>query len=394
MDVRISEPRRPTPDDEAYPWLAEAVALRHDLHRRPETAYVEHRTAAAVAGKLRSWGWAVTEGVGGTGVVATLQAGTGRRSLGLRAELDALPIAEDSGLPFASEVPGVMHACGHDGHMAILLAAARRLAETRRFDGTVTAIFQQAEENGPGARDMIADGLFERFPVDAVYALHNWPGLATGRFAILDGPVMAAADRAVVTIRGRGGHGAAPQEAIDPVPAAASFITALQTIVARNLDPFETAVITVGTIHGGTAANVIPDEVELQLTARSFSPVVRRRIESRIRGLAAAQAESFGATATVAWRPGADAVVNHPVETALARRVAIETFGEQILVPDFRPRTASEDFSHMLAVRPGAFLFVGNGEGAPLHSPHYRFDDAVIAPAARLWVRLAEVFLR
>ncbi|TBW35525.1 amidohydrolase [Siculibacillus lacustris] len=393
MDVRLAPPRRQAPDDRAYPWIAEAIALRHDLHRRPETAFAEHRTAAAVAGALRSWGWAVTEGVGGTGVVATLRAGTGERRLGLRAELDALPIGEESGLPFASENPGVMHACGHDGHMAILLAAARRLAETRRFDGTVTAIFQPAEENGPGARAMIDDGLFERFPVDAVYALHNWPGLATGHFAILDGPVMAAADRAVITIRGRGGHGAAPQEAIDPVPAAASFVLALQTIVARNLDPFETAVVTVGTIHGGTAANVIPDAVELQLTARSFSPAVRQRVEARLRTLAAAQAESFGATATVDWRPGADAVVNQEAETALARRVAIETFGEEVLVPDFRPRTASEDFAHMLAVRPGAFLFVGNGDGAPLHSPHYRFDDAVVAPAARLWVRLAEVFL-
>lgn len=377
-----------------FPWLGDIISLRRQLHRTPELALSEHRTASLVARNLRSWGWDVVEHVGGTGVVASLAAGEGTRGIALRAELDALPILEDSGVAFSSENPGQMHACGHDGHMAILLAAARYLAETRKFSGIVRAIFQPAEETGPGARDMIADGLFERFPFDVIYALHNWPGLPAGRFAVQDGPAMAAADGAIVTIRGRGGHGAAPHEAIDPVPAAASFISALQTIVSREVDPLDTAVVTVGAIRAGTVSNIIPDEVEMHVSIRAFAEDVRRRIEQRIRKLASAQAEAFGATASVEYDAGTPAVLNDPAAAHFARQIILDTFGQDGLITHFPPRMASEDFSEFLAVKPGAYMFVGNGDSRPLHSPQYQFNDAIIGPAGRLLVRLAESHLR
>lgn len=371
----------------------EFAALRRDLHAHPELAFEEHRTSELVAGLLSEWGYEVTRGVGGTGVVATLRRGNGPRALGIRADMDALPITEETGLPHASTAPGRMHACGHDGHTAILLAAARHLAESGRFSGALNLIFQPAEEIGQGARRMLDDGLFDRFPCDAVFGLHNWPGVAEGRFGFVTGPAMASVDWARITVRGRGGHGAEPHTAVDPVVAAAHVITSLQTIVSRNAPPLDTAVVTVGSVHGGEAANVIPDAVELLLTTRAFRPEVRARLEERVKALATLQAESFGAAAEIEWRQGFPSVVNHAAETALARATAASTFGEGAIEPAFAPRTASEDFAFLLQARPGSYLFLGNGDSAPLHSPRYEFNDALIAPGAAYWVALAETFL-
>ena len=367
------------------------IALRHRLHAAPELSREEHATSALVADLLEGWGYEVARNVGGTGVVATLRNGAGERSIGLRADMDALPIVETTGLDHASTRPGVMHACGHDGHMTILLAAAKEMAERRDFSGTVRLIFQPAEEVG-GAVEMLADGLFDRFPVDAVFAMHNWPGVPAGEFRFATGPVMASVDLVIITIRGKGGHGALPHEAVDPIVAAASLVLALQTIVSRNVDPLETAVVTVGMIHGGTLPNVIPDTVELQITTRAFTDAVRDRVRARIRALAEAHAASYGATAEVNHPPGFPALVNHPGETEFARQVAIRQFGEA-RVGGMTPRMVSEDFAFMLLRKAGSYLFVGNGPGAELHSPRYDFNDAIIEPAARYWVALVKDYL-
>jgi hippurate hydrolase len=286
-----------------------------------------------------------------------------------------------------------MHACGHDGHTAILLAAARFLAEQGEFDGTLHLIFQPAEEIGQGAKKMIDAGLFERFPCEAIYGLHNWPGVRAGHLGCVDGPAMASIDYARVTITGQGGHGAEPHRAVDPVLATAHLITALQSVVSRNVDPLEMGVVTVGSIHGGHAANVIPDSVELRLTARSFKPEVRAVIKERVPALAKAQAESLGAHAEVDFQNGFPPVINHERETAFARAVARDALGEDFVDPHFRPRTASEDFAYLLQARPGSFLFLGNGDSASLHNPRYDFNDAVLAPAAAYWAHLVERYL-
>ena len=374
-------------------FLGEFVALRHDLHQYPELAFREHRTSKLIASRLASWGYEVEHGIAGTGIVATLRKGRGNRKVAIRADMDALPIEEATGLAYSSSNPGVMHACGHDGHTTILLAAARYLAESGRFDGTLRLIFQPAEEIGAGARKMIAEGLFDRFPVDAVFGLHNWPGVPSGHFGFVANAAMASVDQAVIRIVGKGGHGAEPHRGVDPVLASASLITALQSVVSRNVDPQEMAVVTVGSIHGGSASNVIPESVELKLTMRAYSESVRERLETRIPALARAQAESFGAVAEVDYRRGFPALINHADETAFAKSVAIRAFDRSVIEDDFRPRTASEDFAFMLQETPGSYLFVGNGDSAPLHSAHYDFNDAIIAPAARYWVQLAETFL-
>jgi hippurate hydrolase len=375
-------------------YLHEIVALRHDLHQYPELAFQERRTSKIIASNLSSWGYEVATGIAGTGIVATLRRGNGEKRIGIRADMDALPIEEATGLDYASNNPGVMHACGHDGHSSILLAAARYLSESGNFNGTLRLIFQPAEEIGAGARTMISEGLFERFPVDVVFGLHNWPGVPRGQFGFVAGAAMASVDQANIRIVGKGGHGAEPHRAIDPVLASASFITALQSVVSRNVDPQEMAVATVGSIHAGSASNVIPESVELKLTMRAFNERVREQLRERIPALARAQAESFGAAAEVDYRLGFPALINHREETAFAREVAIDTFGAAKVEADFKPRTASEDFAFMLQAQPGSYLFVGNGDSAPLHSAHYNFDDTIIAPAARYWVRLAEAFLR
>jgi len=381
-------------DAPARPETAEDfVALRRYLHSRPELAYEEHETSALVADYLRGWGYAVETGIGGTGVVGTLTVGSGGRSIGIRADMDALPIEEATGLDYASRNPGRMHACGHDGHTTILLDAAHELARTRNFSGTARLIFQPAEEIGGGARKMIRDGLFERLPVDAVFGLHNWPGVPTGRFAFLEGPAMASVDMAIIRVRGRGGHGAKPHLSVDPVVIAASLVLALQTVVSRNVDPLEAAVVTVGSIHGGSLPNVIPDSVELQLTVRAFDEGVRQAIRARITGLVETHVAAFGATAELHYPTGYPVLVNEPGQTGFARQVARRHFGADRIEPGLRPITASEDFAFMLEERPGSYLFLGNGDSADLHSPRYDFNDAVIPDAARYWVRLVEDFL-
>ncbi|MET0430815.1 MAG: M20 aminoacylase family protein [Microvirga sp.] len=370
----------------------EFVALRRDLHRHPELAFQETRTGALVAERLRGTGYTVTTGLAGTGVVGVLRKGAGERRLGLRADMDALPIAEATNLPYRSGTPGTMHACGHDGHTATLLAAAKRLAELD-FSGTLTLIFQPAEEIGAGARALVGKGLFEQFPVDAIFGFHNWPGVPRGQFGFIAGPAMAAVDKAEIRVVGRGGHGASPHETVDPVVAASAIVLALQSVVARNVDPREAAVVSVGAIHGGEASNVIPDSVDLSLTIRSFDPAVRDRLEERVTAITRGVAESYGARAELRYRRGLPALVNHAAETRFARDVALDAFGLGRLEADFKPRMASEDFAYLLEARPGSYLFVGNGDSAPLHSPQYDFDDAILAPAASLWVRLARAFL-
>jgi hippurate hydrolase len=373
--------------------LSSIVTLRRDIHCHPELSFQETRTSSLIAEKLEQWGYDVATGVAGTGVVGSLTIGDGPRKLGLRADIDALPISETTDLPFASQAKGVMHACGHDGHTAILLAAARRLAEERCFNGTLRVIFQPAEEIGAGARRMLEEGLLERFPIDAIFGLHNWPGEPSGRFGVLDGPAMAAVDRISATIQGRGGHGAEPHTTVDPVLAAAHVVTALQSVVSRNVDPRHAAVVTVGAIHGGNASNVIPDSVDLKLTIRSYDPAVRDLLENRLKNLIASVSEGFGATANVAYERGFPSVVNPAREAAIVRDVVARTFGQDALIPGFRPRMASEDFAFFLERLPGAFIFVGNGDGAPLHRPDYQFNDAIIGPASTLWVALARQFL-
>ena len=394
MNIIAHNPRSNDPVEKGIAtYLDEIIALRHDLHQYPELAFQELRTSKLVASRLSSWGYEVATGLAGTGIVATLRRGEGKKRIGIRADMDALPIEEATGLAYASSNPGVMHACGHDGHTSILLAAARYLAESGNFSGTLRLIFQPAEEIGAGARKMISEGLFERFPVDAVFGLHNWPGVPTGQFGFVAGPAMASVDKAIIKIIGKGGHGAEPHRTVDPVLASASFITALQSVVSRNVDPQEMAVVTVGSIHAGSASNVIPESVEMQLTMRAYNETVRQLLRERIPALARAQAESFGAEADVNYRLGFPALINHAAETAFARDVADDALGPAAIEKDFRPRTASEDFAFMLQANPGSYLFVGNGDSAPLHSAHYNFNDAIIAPAARYWVRLAETFL-
>lgn len=374
-------------------FIDEFIALRRDIHTHPELAFKETRTSALVADHLSQWGYDVTTGVGGSGVVGTLKRGNSSKTIGIRADMDALPIIEDTGLDYASSNSGVMHACGHDGHTTILLAAARYLAQSGRFSGTVHLIFQPAEEIGAGARRMIEDGLFERFPCDAVYGLHNWPGVPAGKFGFVTGPAMASVDRARIRVNGRGGHGAEPHKSVDPVVVASSIVLALQTVVARNLDPLDMGVVTVASIHGGDALNVIPAHVDLGITIRSFSQTVREELRRRIEAVARSQAESFGAVADVNYQWGFPALINAKVETDFARHVALSTFPNDTVIEDFRPRTASEDFAFMLEQKPGTYFFIGNGDSAGLHSPDYNFNDDILLPAALFWVRLTEASL-
>jgi hippurate hydrolase len=386
--------------DALHARVGEFVALRRDIHRHPELAFEEHRTAALVADKLEGWGYAVTRGVGGTGVVGTLVRGQGARRLGLRADMDALPIqeqpAEVGGREWASQRPGLMHACGHDGHTAMLLAAARRLAEDGGFDGTLHLFFQPAEEGGGGALRMMADGLFERFPCDAVFAMHNMPGVPQGHLVLRDGAAMASSDYAIITLTGTGGHGAMPQHAADPIVAAASLVMALQTVVSRNVDPLQAAVVTVGALHAGQANNVIPATATLELSVRALDRGVRALLEQRIRALAQAQAASFGVRAEVAWRPGYAVLVNSAAETEFARAVALELLGAERVTLQGPPLTGSEDFAFMLEQRPGSYLLIGNGDGpgsCMVHHPGFDFNDDNIAVGSAFWVRLAQRFL-
>ena len=376
----------------------EFVGVRRDIHRHPELAFGEHRTAALVADRLQAWGYQVERGLGGTGVVGRLVRGDGQRRLGLRADMDALPIDEATGLAYASCHQGVMHACGHDGHTAMLLAAAHHLATRGRFSGTLNLIFQPAEEGGGGALRMMEDGLFDTYPCDAVFAMHNMPGLPQGRFSLRDGAAMASSDYATVTLTGIGGHGALPQHSADPVVAAASIVMALQTVVSRNVDPLQMAVVTVGALHAGKANNVIPHSATLEISVRALDRGVRTLLEQRIKAIAAAQAESFGCRAQVDWRQGYAVLVNTPEETEFARQVALELAGADRVTLQGPPLTGSEDFAFMLEKVPGSYLLIGNGDGdsagaCMVHNPGYDFNDDNVALGAAYWVLLAERFL-
>ena len=377
------------------PRIGDFIALRRDLHRHPELAFEEHRTSALVAAKLREWGYAVSTGLGGTGVVGTLRKGHSDRAIGLRADMDALPITEapTTDRPWASAAPGRMHACGHDGHTAALLAAARLIVDTVDFDGTLHLIFQPAEEGAGGAVRMMADGLFTQHRCDAVYAMHNMPGLPTGQFVFRSGPTMASSDNVTVTLHGVGGHGAFPHRATDCVVAASSIVMALQTVVSRNVDPQQTAVVTVGAFQAGQANNVIPDRATLSLSVRALDPEVRVLLQQRIRELVTMQAASYGVRAEIDWCAGYSVLVNDARETAFATQVAQGLFGEARVTPQGDALTASEDFAFMLEQVPGCYFFIGNGQaGTPgacmVHNPGYDFNDDLIEPAAAFWAQL------
>ncbi len=375
--------------------VGELIETRRHLHAHPELSFEEHETAAYVAERLERWGYEVTRNVGGLGVVGRLKQGEGGRSIAIRADMDALPIQEATGLPYASRTHGKMHACGHDGHTAMLLGAAEYLARTRHFNGTVNLIFQPAEEAGKisGAQAMIADGLFERFPCDAIFGLHNHPGAPAGTFLMRAGPLMAAADTAIITITGRGGHASRPHLTVDPIVVAANMVMTLQTVVARNVNPTETAVVTVGTIHGGTASNVIPESAEIAVSIRSFSAEVRDLLETRVRDISTSIAGAHGASVSIDYERGYPVVVNSQEETDFATAVVRELVGEdKVGVCPMIP--GSEDFAYFLEHKPGCFLRLGNGENsAILHSSRYDFNDDSLTTGAAMWARLAERFL-
>ncbi|HBC9069979.1 TPA: amidohydrolase [Escherichia coli] len=373
--------------------------IRHQIHENPELGLQGFKTSALVAEKLRQWGYKVEQGLATTGVVATLKVGDGEKSIGLRADMDALPIYENSGKPWASKHPGLMHACGHDGHTTILLGAARYFAETRRFNGTLRLIFQPAEEMINGGEIMVKEGLFDRFPCDVIFGMHNMPGLPVGKFFFQPGALMASMDQFHITVRGCGGHGAIPHKAIDPVLVAAHITTALQSIVSRNVDPLEAAVITVGSIVAGEAANVIPDSAEMKISVRSLSRDTRQLLLTRIPALAQAQAASFGATAEVTHVNGTPVLVNDEEMARFAWQVACKTFGEDRAEFGIKPLMGSEDFSFMLEAQPkGGFLLFGNGDvgegSCMVHNPGYDFNDASLVPASSYWGALVEAWLQ
>jgi len=380
-DIGRMSPSTTSPIDSIRAWLPELTTWRRDFHAHPETGFEEHRTAGLVAERLEAMGIEVHRGIGRTGVVGTLRAGRGNRAIGLRADMDALDMPEANTFAHASTVPGKMHGCGHDGHTTMLLAAARHLAATRNFDGTVHFIFQPAEEGQGGARAMIEDGLFERFPCDAVYGLHNRPGMPVGQFGICAGPMMAGAAFFDLVIHGRGGHGARPESTIDPVVIGAQIVSAFQTIVARNIAPNDTAVVTTTGFSAGTAYNVIPEKVALRGTVRAFRVETMRLAESRMRALATNIATGFGATAELDFREITVPVVNSAEQTALIADAAAALVGAPHVDRNRIPAMGSEDFSYMLAERPGAYILVGNGDGqgsCEVHNPGYDFNDAAI----------------
>ena len=375
---------------------AEFVELRRDLHRHPELGLAEHRTSQCIANFLSSWGYDVNCGLATTGVVGTLRRGTGDKRLGLRADMDALPIQETSGRPWTSVHDGVMHACGHDGHTAMLLAAARHLAEEGEFSGTLHLIFQPAEEYPGGAQLMVEQGLFDKFPCDAVFAMHNMPGIEQGRLVFREGPAMASSDDVTITLHGPGGHAASPHRTPDPIVAAAATVMALQTIVSRNIDPQQAAIVTVGALHAGSANNVIPDVARLELSVRALDPGVRDLLEQRIHAVVQGQAASFGVRAVVDYRRDYPVLVNSQRETDFARGVGAELFGEDSIERQGPAITGSEDFAVMLQHRPGSYVLIGNGVGdehCMLHNADYDFNDDNLAVGAAFWVRLTERFL-
>jgi hippurate hydrolase len=386
--------------------LADAAAiatLRRDIHAHPELCFEERRTSDLIAKALTDWGIPVHRGLGTTGVVGIVQNGTSPRGVGLRADIDALPMTERNRFVHASCHPGKMHACGHDGHTAMLLAAAKHLSRHRHFDGTVYVVFQPAEEGGGGAREMIKDGLFEKFPMEAIFGAHNWPGMAVGQFAVKSGPCFASSNEFKITIRGKGAHAAMPHNGIDPVPVACQMVQAFQSIITRNKQPIDAGVISVTMIHAGEATNVIPDNCELQGTVRTFTLEVLDLIEARMRAIAEHTCAAFDATCDFEFVRNYPPTINHDAETAYFRRVAGDVVGAANVLP-FEPTMGAEDFSYFLLDKPGCYFLIGNGDGSHrvgghglgpcmLHNPSYDFNDDLIPLGATMWVRLAEAWL-
>ena len=373
----------------------EIAAWRQQLHANPELLYEVHETAAMVAQKLREFGCdEIVEGIGRTGVVGVIHGSRGMgRTIGLRADMDALPIEEQTGKPHASKNPGMMHACGHDGHTAMLLGAARYLSETRNFSGKAVVIFQPAEEGGAGGKAMVEDGLMDRFGIDEVYGLHNMPGLPVGEFAIRSGPIMAATDEFDITISGKGSHAAMPHQSVDPITIAAQCIMAMQTIVSRGVDPVESLVVSVTQVHSGFTDNVIPTTAMLNGTVRSLKPELRVFAEERIRQIVKGIVEAHGASANIDFVHNYPVTHNHEEQTQKAIAVAESVVGEGKVEKDVRPTLGGEDFSYMLEARPGAFIFMGNGDTASLHNPAYDFNDDAIPVGSSYWAKLVETLL-
>jgi hippurate hydrolase len=379
------------------------AAIRRDLHAHPELRFEEVRTADVVARTLEGWGIPAHRGLGKTGVVGIVKNGTSARAVGLRADMDALPMTEHNRFEHASRHPGKMHACGHDGHTTMLLAAAKHLAKHRNFDGTVYLVFQPAEEGGGGAREMIRDGLFERFPMEAMFGAHNWPGMAVGQFALKTGPCFASSNEFRIVIRGKGAHGAMPHNGIDPVPVACQMVQAFQTIITRNKRPIDAGVISVTMIHAGEATNVVPETCELQGTVRTFTLDVLDLIETRMREIAEHTCAAYGAGCDFEFERNYPPTINHAAETEFARGVMAEVVGADNVL-EFEPTMGAEDFSYFLLEKPGCYFLIGNGDGAHrigghglgpcmLHNPSYDFNDELIPLGATLWVRLAERWL-
>jgi hippurate hydrolase len=386
--------------------LADAAAiatLRRDIHAHPELCFEEQRTSDLIAKALTDWGIPVHRGLGTTGVVGIVKNGNSKRAVGLRADIDALPMTERNQFPHASQHPGKMHACGHDGHTAMLLAAAKHLSRQRNFDGTVYLVFQPAEEGGGGAREMIKDGLFEKFPMEAIFGAHNWPGMDVGQFAVKPGPCFASSNEFKITVRGKGSHGAMPHLGLDPVPVACQMVSAFQTILTRNMRPIDAGVISVTMIHAGEATNVVPESCELQGTVRTFTLEVLDLIEARMKEVAEHTCAAYGASCDFEFERNYPPTINHVAETAFFQRVAADVVGPRNVL-DFEPTMGAEDFSYFLLKKPGCYFLIGNGDGSHrigghgmgpcmLHNPSYDFNDDLIPLGATMWVRLAEAWL-
>ncbi|ALK99217.1 amidohydrolase [Massilia sp. WF1] len=383
---------------------AELETIRRDIHAHPELCYEEQRTSDVVAKRLSDWGIPVVRGLGITGVVGIIKNGTSERAIGLRADMDALPMQELNTFEHASRHAGKMHACGHDGHTTMLLGAAHYLSQNRNFDGTVYLIFQPAEEGGAGARRMIEDGLFERFPMDAVYGLHNWPGMAAGKFGVVAGPMMASSNEFRVVVKGKGAHAAQPHRGIDPVMVAVQIAQAWQTIVSREKNPLETAVLSITQIHAGSATNVIPDEAVLVGTVRTFTTEVLDLVERRMQEMAQGVAGAFNAGVDFAFKRNYPPLVNHAAQTAFAVEAMKAVVGEDNVDANVEPTMGAEDFAFMLQAKPGCYVFLGNGDGehrlgghglgpCQLHNGSYDFNDQLLPIGASYWVRLAEMSL-
>jgi len=377
-------------------YQADLVEIRRDLHAHPETAFEERRTADVVAARLAALGVEVHRGLARTGVVGVLRAGSGQRAIGLRADMDALHVAELNDFGHRSLHTGKMHACGHDGHTAMLLGAARYLAETRRFDGTVYFIFQPAEESEGGGELMVREGLFEQFAAEVVFGMHNWPGVPVGQFQLRAGPMMAGTNRFEITVTGRGGHAAMPHQGIDPVVAGSALVQALQTLTSRNLNPLDSAVVTVTQFHGGDAWNVIPSEVVIRGTTRAFTPEIQDLLEDGMRRVCDGVTAAHGCKVALRYERNYPPLVNSEREAQLAREVLESLVGAENVQWDCAPTMAGEDFAFMLQARPGCFVFIGNGPGqggCMLHNPRYDFNDAILPLGASYWARLVERYL-